>query len=153
MTSVDAIPTSVRPLTILQVEDTPSDVVLTAHALKAGNVPYSIHVVKDGRQALVFLQHGEGFAEAPRPDLILLDLSLPFMNGQKVLEFIKNHPSLKAIPVVIFTTLATDASKKLAYDHHANSYVAKPTDFAQFTSTIQSIAAYWGRISTPALAV
>jgi CheY-like chemotaxis protein len=145
-----AIPPSVRPLRILQVEDMPSDAVLTAHALKAGDVPYSIHVVKDGKQALVFLQRGQGFAEAPRPDLILLDLSLPIMNGQKVLEFIKNHPSLKAIPVVIFTTFATDASKKLAYNHHANSYVTKPTDFAQFTSTIQSIAAYWGRVSIPA---
>jgi chemotaxis family two-component system response regulator Rcp1 len=148
MTPMAAIPPSTRPLTILQVEDTPADVVLTAHALKVGDVPYSIHVVGDGKQALLFLQRGERYAEAPRPDLILLDLSLPFINGQKVLQFIKNHPSLKAIPVVVFTTLATDVSKQMAYDHHANSYMVKPTDFGQFKSMIQSIAAYWTLVST-----
>jgi CheY-like chemotaxis protein len=129
-----------RPLIILQIEDTPSDAVLTALALK--------EVVPDGKQALLFLQHGDGFTGAPRPDLILLDLSLPGLNGQDVLRVIKNDPALKAIPVVIFTTLDTDESQLLAYTNCANSYVVKPLDFVRFTTIVQSIAAYWSQTSS-----
>lgn len=137
-----------RPLTILQVEDSPSDVVLTAHALRAGDIPYSIHVVRDGQQAVAFLTQGEGFGDAPRPDLILLDLSLPRLNGHEVLRVIKKDKVLRTIPVVIFTTLDTDESQQLAYELCANSYVVKPLDLSRFTATIQSITSYWANTSS-----
>jgi CheY-like chemotaxis protein len=137
-----------RPLTILQVEDTPSDVVLTAYALKAGETPYVIHVVRDGQQAIEFLQRTKGFADAPRPDMILLDLSLPRLNGHEVLRVIKSDKSLRTIPVIIFTTLDTDEGQQLAYELCANSYVVKPLDLAKFTAAIQSIASYWGKTSS-----
>ena len=135
--------TNGRPLMILQVEDTAADSLLTAHALK--DLPHTIRVIPDGQQALAFLQKADGFAEAPRPDLILLDLSLPGLNGQEVLKFIKNDDALKTIPVVIFSTLDTDESQRRAYKNCANSYVLKPSDFAQFTAIIQSIAFYWSQ--------
>jgi CheY-like chemotaxis protein len=128
---------------ILQVEDTAADSLLTANALKAS--PHTIRVIPDGQQALSFLQRGEGFADAPRPDLVLVDLSLPGLNGQEVLKFIKNDDALKTIPVVIFTTLDTDESQRRAYKNCANSYVLKPSDFAKFTAIIQSIALYWSQ--------
>jgi len=128
---------------ILQVEDTAADSMLTAHALK--DSPHTIRVVPDGQQALSFLQHGDGFADAPRPDLILLDLSLPGLNGHEVLKFIKNDDALKTIPIVIFSTLDTDESQRRAYQNCANSYVLKPSDFARFTAIIQSIALYWSQ--------
>jgi chemotaxis family two-component system response regulator Rcp1 len=137
-----------RPLTILQVEDTPSDVVLTDYALKGGEIPYLIHVVRDGLQAVAFLKRDEGFSDAPRPHMILLDLSLPRLNGHEVLRVIKSDDSLRTIPVIIFTTLDTDESQKLAYELCANSYVVKPLDLAKFTSVIQSIASYWGKTSS-----
>jgi CheY-like chemotaxis protein len=137
------MPTNGRPLMILQVEDTAADTLLTANALK--DLPHTIHVIPDGHQALLFLQHGDGFADAPRPDLILLDLSLPGLNGHEVLKFIKNDDALKTIPVVVFSTLDTDESQRRAYKNCANSYVLKPSDFAKFTATIQSIASYWSQ--------
>src|SRR5277367_6008368 len=124
-------------LTILQVEDTPSDAILTAHALQTGDVPYSIHVVQDGRQAICFLNRQEGFANAPRPDLIILDLNLPGLDGHEVLKFIKDDEGLRAIPVVVFTTLATKESQLKAYEGRANSYVVKPQDLDSFTEKIQ----------------
>jgi chemotaxis family two-component system response regulator Rcp1 len=128
---------------ILQVEDTAADSLLTAHALK--DSPHTIRLIPDGQQALAFLRRGDGFADAPRPDLILLDLSLPGLNGQEVLKLIKNNDDLKTIPVVIFSTLDTDESQSRAYKNCANSYVLKPSDFAQFKAIIQSIASYWSQ--------
>jgi CheY-like chemotaxis protein len=137
------MPNNGRPLMILQVEDTVADSILTANALK--NLPHTIRVIPDGQQALSFLQHGDGFGDAPRPDLILLDLSLPGLNGQEVLKFIKNDAALKTIPVVIFSTLDTDESQRRAYSNRANSYVLKPSNFTKFTEVIQSIALYWSQ--------
>jgi two-component system, chemotaxis family, response regulator Rcp1 len=139
-----------RSLTILQVEDTPSDAVLTAHALRGGAVQHSVHVVGDGNKALVFLKHGDGFADSPRPDLIILDLSLPGLNGHEVLDLIKKDESLRTIPVVIFTTLDTAESQRLAYELCANSYVVKPLGLAEFTKKVQSIASYWSETCLPA---
>jgi chemotaxis family two-component system response regulator Rcp1 len=100
---------------ILQVEDTPSDAALTAHALRECAVPHVIHVVQNGQRALQFLKQAERFGDAPRPDLILLDLSLPGMNGHEILKAIKHDDSLKTIPVVVFTTLSTEDSQRLAH--------------------------------------
>jgi CheY-like chemotaxis protein len=137
------VPIRSGPFTILQIEDDPSDVALTAHAL--ADFSFRVIVAKDGEEALVFLQDGNGFQPRVRPDLILLDLSLPVLNGYDVLRIIKNDDSLRQIPVVIFSTLDTDESRQLAFLHHANSYVAKPMDFTAFTAMIQSIAAYWSK--------
>jgi CheY-like chemotaxis protein len=142
--------TESRSLTILQVEDTPSDAILTAHALREGPVQHSIHVVGDGNKALVFLKRGEGFADCPRPDLIILDLSLPGLNGHEVLDVIKKDESLRTIPVVVFTTLDTVESLRLAYEQCANSYIVKPLGLAEFTKKVQSIASYWSETCLPA---
>jgi CheY-like chemotaxis protein len=138
---------STSPLTILQVEDTPSDAVLTARALRESEIPHTIHVVPNGQRALQFLKHADGFSDAPRPNLVLLDLSLPGMNGQEVLKAIKHDDVLKAIPVVVFTTLSTEDSQRLAYENCANSYVVKPFDLSGFMMRVQSIAAYWSQTS------
>jgi CheY-like chemotaxis protein len=132
-----------RRLTILQVEDTPSDAELTAYAMHLADIPHSLHVVTDGAQALDFLKRAGLFSDAPRPDIILLDLDLPRLNGSEVLEFIKEDDELKTIPVIIFSTSDTAESKMHAYELHANSYVVKPMDLAAFTKKVRSIADYW----------
>ena len=109
-----------------RVEDTPSDVQLTAYAMKLGDIPHTLCVVTDGAQAIAFLKRSAPFGDAPRPDLILLDLELPCLNGNDVLEFIKGDERLQTIPVIIFSTHDTPGSKKHAYELHANSYVVKP---------------------------
>jgi len=141
--SYGRIASSGRPMNILQVEDTRSDVVLTAHALKSAGIPYTLQVVGSGSEAISFLQRKEGFEGVPRPDLILLDLSLPGVNGHDVLKFVKSDSELKTIPVVVFTTMAAEESQVMAYENSANSYVLKPLDLEKFTSVVQSIAAYW----------
>jgi CheY-like chemotaxis protein len=108
-----------RQLRILQVEDTEADAHMTALALKEGNIPHILHVVTDGEQAVDYLKRKLPFTEALRPDLILLDLDLPRLKGEEVLELIKNHESLKAIPVIIFSTHNTNKSKHNAYKLHA----------------------------------
>jgi CheY-like chemotaxis protein len=134
-----------RRLTILQVEDSPSDAALTAYALKMNGVPHSIHVVTDGRQAMQFLHRSGGHEHAPRPDLILLDLSLPGDDGHEVLRKIKNDSDLKAIPVIIFSTFDASAAQRVAYELHASSYVVKPNQLSTFVAAVQAIESYWSR--------
>jgi CheY-like chemotaxis protein/uncharacterized protein YjbJ (UPF0337 family) len=144
-----------RPLIILQVEDTLTDVQLTAYAMKLGDIEHSMHVVSDGMQAIEFLTHSGRYITAPRPDLILLDVELPGRNGHEVLEFIKNEEELRTIPVIIFSNSESEESKQHAYQLHANSYVVKPTGMAAFTKTVQCIMDYWCNTSeeaAPALA-
>jgi two-component system, chemotaxis family, response regulator Rcp1 len=136
-----------RPLTILQVEDTPSDAALTAYAMRIGEIPHSLHVVVDGAKALEFLRRTGPYFDAPRPDLILLDLELPRLNGNEVLQVIKNDEKLRTIPVIVFSAEDTAASKKHAYELHANSYVVKPLTMDAFTKKVQSIADYWSNTS------
>jgi CheY-like chemotaxis protein len=135
--------TGSRPLIILQVEDSPADAALTAYAMQIGDIPYSMNVVNDGSKAIAFLEQVEPYKEAPRPDLILLDLDLPKMNGNEVLEFIKADESLMTIPVIIFSTHESPESKKHAYELHCNSYVVKPMDLDTFRERVQEIAQYW----------
>jgi two-component system, chemotaxis family, response regulator Rcp1 len=132
-----------RSFTILQVEDTPSDAALTARALKASGIPHWIQIVTDGEQALAFLTRRAKFADAPRPDLVLLDLGLPGLTGHDVLNVIKHDDDLRSIPVVVFTTLDTEESQILAYERFANSYVVKPSDLSSFIAKIQAIVSYW----------
>jgi CheY-like chemotaxis protein len=136
-----------RPIRILHVEDTEADADMTALALKEGNIPHMLHVVTDGAQAVDYLMRKPPYKEAARPDLILLDLDLPRLRGEEVLELIKNHESLRAIPIIIFSTYNTNKSKHNAYKLHANSYVVKPNDTKTFMEKVQAIAHYWSNVS------
>ena len=128
---------------ILLVEDNPGDVRLTMEALKEAKLINRLNVVADGVEALEYL-HGQGrFAQAPRPDLVLLDLNLPRKDGREVLEEMKNDPSLRTIPVVVLTTSRAEEDMLRAYNLHANCYIAKPVDFTQFMHVVKSIESFW----------
>ena len=133
---------TVRPFEILLVEDNPGDVRLTREALK-DSAAINLHVVQDGEKALAFLRQVGQYAEAPRPDLILLDLNLPRKNGREVLAEIKEDPSLKRIPIVILTTSQAEEDVLRMYDLHANCYVTKPVDLDQFIKVVQTIEEFW----------
>ena len=124
----------IKPIEILLVEDNPGDVRLTMEALRDGKLHNRISVARDGVEALAFLRHEDSFADAARPDVILLDLNLPKKNGHEVLAEIKADPRLKRIPVVILTTSKADEDVVRSYDLHANCYVNKPVDLEQFMS-------------------
>lgn len=128
---------------ILLVEDNPGDVRLTREALKEGKILNEVDVVGDGVEALKFLRHEDGYAEAARPDLILLDLNLPKKDGREVLEEIKNDDDLKKIPVVVLTTSAAERDILKAYNLHANCYITKPVDLDQFIRVVQLIEDFW----------
>ncbi len=132
-----------NPVEILLVEDNPGDVRLTQEALKEAKVRNNLYVVGDGEKALAFLHQEGEFKDAPRPDIILLDLNLPKKNGQEVLAEIKSDPSLRRIPVVILTTSKAEEDILRSYDLHANCYITKPVDFEQFIKVVQSIEEFW----------
>lgn len=132
-------PPAIHPAHILLVEDSPSDIRLTRDALHEAKVLNELHVVTDGEQAMDFLRREGEHADAPRPDLVLLDLNLPRMNGLEVLEAIKGDPELRRIPVAVLTTSEEDRDIIKAYDRHVNCYLTKPIDFAEFTRVIKSI--------------
>jgi two-component system, chemotaxis family, response regulator Rcp1 len=131
------------PIEILLVEDSPGDVRLTREALVEGKVRNNLHVVEDGIEALRFLRREDEYADAVRPDLILLDLNLPKMDGRQVLEKIKADAELRTIPVVILTSSEAEEDICRAYDLHANCYVTKPVDLEQFITVVKSIEMFW----------
>ena len=128
---------------ILLVEDNPGDVELTREALLESKLHMQLSVVPDGVEALAFLRREGRYADAPRPDLILLDLNLPKKDGRTVLSEIKQDRSLRNIPVVILTSSQAEQDIVRAYDLHANCYVTKPVDLDQFISIVQSIEQFW----------
>ncbi len=132
-----------RPMEILLVDDNPGDVRLTAEALKDGEVENRLHTAKDGMEAIAFLRRKGRYTDAPRPDLILLDLNMPRMNGRQVLAEIKEDSALRHIPVVILTGSREMDDIVNTYDLHANCYVTKPIDFEQFTMMVKSITDFW----------
>ena len=134
---------SSRPVEILLVEDNPGDVRLTREALKEGKVRNNLYVTPDGVEALRFLRREGEHAQAVRPDLILLDLNLPRMDGREVLEVIKADPDLRHIPVVVLTSSQAEQDIVRAYDLHANCYVTKPVDLDQFIHVVRSIEDFW----------
>lgn len=134
---------SSEPIEVLLVEDNPGDVRLTREALKEGKVRNNLSVAPDGVEALAFLRRQGRYADAPRPDLILLDLNLPRKDGREVLEEIKADPSLRAIPVVILTTSDAERDIVRAYSLHANCYITKPLDLDQFITVVKSIEDFW----------
>ena len=132
-----------HPIDILLVEDNPGDVDLTREALDGAKVCNTLHIAEDGEEALEFLRRQGAHSDAPRPDLILLDLNLPKKDGREVLEEIKADRQLAEIPVVVLTTSAADEDVTRAYQLHANCYVTKPVDFKQFLKVIQAIEDFW----------
>jgi CheY-like chemotaxis protein len=132
-----------HPIEILLVEDNPGDVDLTREALEEAKVSNRLHVMEDGAKALDFLHKRGDYAAAPRPDLILLDLNLPKKDGRQVLAEIKSITELAQIPVVILTTSDADEDILRAYQLHANCYVTKPVNFAQFLKVIKTIEDFW----------
>jgi two-component system, chemotaxis family, response regulator Rcp1 len=132
-----------RPVEILLVEDNPGDARLTLEAFKEGKVINNLTVLHDGVQALEYLRREGAYAGASTPDLILLDLNLPRMDGREVLAAIKDDPALRTIPVVVLTTSSSQDDVSRAYGHHANCYITKPVDLDQFLRVIQSIESFW----------
>jgi CheY-like chemotaxis protein len=138
-----------RPLVeILLVEDNPSDVILTQIAMRQCKIANNLQIARDGEEALQLLR-GEGpFAGKPRPDLILLDLNLPRMDGRELLSVIKSDPGLRTIPVVVLTTSAEERDVVESYALHANAYIAKPIDMDQFVRVVKAVDDFWFGIVT-----
>ncbi len=128
---------------ILLVEDSPADARLTQEAFKDGKVRNNLAVVSDGIQAMAYLRREGRFADAARPDLVLLDLNLPKMDGREVLKQMKTDPGLMTIPVVILTTSQADVDVLAAYEYHANCYIQKPVDLTRFLAVIAAIETFW----------
>lgn len=143
MTSPIASNMLVKPIDILLVDDDQGDVLLTKKALHNGRFCNTIYVARDGVEAMDFLRQRGDFANAPRPDLILLDLNMPRMDGREVLSEIKQDADLRAIPVVVLTTSDADQDILRSYDLHANCYVTKPVGLEQFMSVVKDIRGYW----------
>jgi two-component system, chemotaxis family, response regulator Rcp1 len=137
-----------RPIEILLVEDSPSDTDLTIEALKEGRLSTNLSHVEDGVEAMEFLGRKNAYANAPRPDLILLDLNLPRKDGRELLEELKSDPDLRTIPVVVLTTSKDDLDITQAYQLRANCYIAKPVDFMQFVNVVRAIEHFWLEIAT-----
>ncbi len=138
----------IQPIDILLVEDSPADVRLTREALKEAKVLNALHIVKDGAAALSFLRREGRYADSPRPNLILLDLNLPRKDGREVLAEIKQDEDLKRIPVVVLTTSRAEEDIVRSYNLHANAYVSKPVDLAQFLHVIRSLEEFWLAVVT-----
>lgn len=128
-----------RRLDVLLVEDDPADVLIAREALRAGAVNSRLDVVPDGVEAIAYLRNENGYKDALRPDLILLDLNLPRKSGHEVLAELKADPNLRSIPVVVLTTSSTAEDVSRCYDLHANVYVTKPVDFDDFTQVVKQI--------------
>jgi two-component system, chemotaxis family, response regulator Rcp1 len=131
------------PIEILLVEDSLADIELTKLGFREGKIANNLSVVRDGDEAMMFLRREGPFADAPRPDLILLDLNLPGKDGREVLEEIKSDQDLKKIPVVILTTSHAEEDIMRAYGLYANAYMTKPVGFEGFVQIIQGINDYW----------
>ena len=131
---------------ILLVEDNPGDVRLTKEAMKEGKMRNNLSVANDGVEAMAFLRREGEFKDAPRPDVVLLDLNLPKMDGRQVLAEIKADPDLRRIPVVVLTSSKADEDIISSYDSHANCYVTKPGDLEQFMEVVRSVEGFWVQI-------
>lgn len=132
-----------RSIQVLLVEDSPGDVRLTREAFRNTNLSVQLHVASDGVEAMAFLRHEGPHVHAPRPDLILLDLNLPRMDGREVLVHVKADDNLKTIPIVILTTSEEEADIATSYQLHANCYLNKPVQLEEFEALVKSINDFW----------
>ncbi len=127
------------PIDLLLIEDDPGDVVMTREALSGAKVLHNLHVIDNGESAVAFVRQQGEYADAPRPDLIFLDLNLPRLDGREVLALIKSDEALRQIPVVILTTSDAEEDIARSYDLHANAFVTKPVDFAAFIDVVRQV--------------
>jgi chemotaxis family two-component system response regulator Rcp1 len=140
--------TYARPIEVLVVEDSPADARLTEEAFHEVRASNHLNVVNDGIEALDFLRRRGKHSQAPRPDLILLDLNLPGKRGSEVLEEIKTDPGLRRIPVMMLSSSREDRDMQRAYELHANCYIEKPLDFDHYLDVVRSIEHFWFDIVT-----
>ncbi|MCW2589499.1 MAG: chemotaxis protein CheY [Mycobacterium sp.] len=138
--------TDERPIDILLVEDDPGDELITREAFEHNKINNILHVARDGEEGLDFLYRRGEFSEAPRPDLILLDLNLPKYDGRQLLEQIKSDADLCSIPVVVLTTSSAEEDVLRSYKLHANAYVTKPVDVDQFMSAVRQIDEFFVQV-------
>lgn len=145
-------PSAGRTRHLLVVEDDPGDVLLTREALAGSTTPLDVHVVDDGEAAVDFLRRVGGHRDAPRPDLVLLDLNLPRLDGREVLARIKSDPGLRSIPVVVLTTSKAAEDVRRSYELHANAFVTKPAELDRFLSVVRQVGEFFltvVRLPTP----
>ena len=133
----------VEPVDILLIEDNPGDVRLMREGLRDAKIINNLAVVRDGIEALAFLRQKSPYSDAPRPDLILLDLNLPRKDGREVLAEIKQDADFKRIPVVVITSSRAEQDVLKSYNLHANCYVTKPVDLEQFVAVVRSVEHFW----------
>ncbi|TVP60259.1 MAG: response regulator [Nodularia sp. (in: Bacteria)] len=136
-------PIAIMPIEVLLVEDNPGDAQLTRIALEDSKISVNLNVVEDGVEAMAFLRKQEKYANAPHPDIVLLDLNLPRKDGREVLAEIKADQHLRRIPVVVLTTSQSEEDILKAYNLSANCFITKPVDFDQFVKIVQSIENFW----------
>lgn len=139
---------TMKAINILLVEDNEGDILLTLEAFKEAKIGHEISVVRDGKEAMDFLQHKGLYPTAVLPDLVLLDINLPKKNGHEVLKFVKEDKRLKHIPVIMFTTSSSRTDINLAYNEAANCYIMKPVDAEDFQAVISKIEDFWFSIAT-----
>jgi len=137
-----------RPAEVLLVDDSITDAELAIKALERGRLANNIYHVKDGVEAMDFLLRRDPYTDAPRPDLILLDLNMPRMDGREVLREVKSNDSLKTIPVVVLTTSGEESDVSEAYDLASNAYIVKPVDLRKFFTVITDIQNFWFQVVT-----
>lgn len=132
-----------HPVHILLVEDNEGDILLTLEAFEESKIKSKISVVRNGQEALDFLYKRAGYEQESKPDLILLDINIPILNGHEVLKIVKHDPELKKIPVIMLTTSSSTKDINLSYENYANSYVIKPIDMEEFLKAMLKIEEFW----------
>lgn len=137
-----------KPIEILLVEDNPGDARLTREALNMSKIRNRLHHVRDGEEAIQFLRHQGAHAQAPEPDLVLLDLNLPRRSGREVLEEVKKDPTLVHIPIVVLTSSQAEEDILGSYRLHANCFITKPVDLEQLNKVVQGIEQFWFTLVT-----
>ncbi|MDY6871923.1 MAG: response regulator [Actinomycetota bacterium] len=137
---------STRPIDVLLIEDDPGDELITREAFEHNKISNTLHVAHDGQEGLDFLYRRGGYENAPRPDLILLDLNLPKYDGRQLLETVKSDPDLNHIPVVVLTTSSAEEDILRSYKLHANAYVTKPVDLDQFMNAVRQIDEFFVQV-------
>ena len=142
-----SVESNVEPIEILMVEDGPGDVRLTREVFKECEVRNKVHVAEDGVEAMAFLRREGKYADAVRPDLILLDLNLPKKDGREVLKEIKSDEKLKSIPIIVLTVSTTEEDIIKTYNLHTNSFIIKPIDLDEFVEVVKSIQKFWFMIA------
>lgn len=139
--------TATEPLTVLIVDDDDADTLMIEEALQTASVVPHIYRVSDGQEALDFLHQDGEYLDAPRPDLVLLDLNMPKVSGHEVLAVVKNDPDLKAIPIVVLTTSEAAADIAASYGQHANAFVTKPMDYESFEAVVGVINRFYSEVA------